>query len=456
MELVITVIITALITAIIMFFIIKLFFLDKTTSNTRDYDKIKHDNTVLETHIQNKDQQIKELQDKNETLEENIRSHEKKTTTAETQLTEAKKHHEEYIKNIKNMQEQTEKTFENLANKVLKNTSDTFEKTSQKNLETTISPLKDKLKDFKETVDKSFSDHAKEQHTLRSEIDRMIKTSNTITSEAKNLTQAIKGDSKMQGNWGEFHLERLLEQSGLRKNTNYKLQVSLKDEKGYQRPDAVVYLPDNKHIIIDAKVSLTNYADYYNESDVELQASHLKKFIKSVEEHVKNLSDVSYHSNTEVTSPDFVFMFMPTEPAYILAMIEKPTLHSDAWRKKVVIVSPTTLLANLTTVASLWRLHQQQQNTLEIARQGAGLYDKFVGFVTDMESLDSNLTRAQTSYDNAFSKLKSGNGNLITRVENLRKLGVPSKKQLSTDLIEAEDDDDTNLIPDNTPDADVE
>ncbi len=451
---IIALIIVAIIGVIIAFIIGK-----KTANNNAtdgvsqaSYRQMEIDIAKLETTKESQNQTIAESKNKIESLEQQVKDLTTKEITTKTTLEATEKLVKSYQETSATMQKQSQETFENLAHKILKENNESFDKHSKQTLAQTLDPLKVDIKNFKETIDKSFSDHAKEQHSLRQGIDGMIKTTNIITSEAKNLTQALKGDSKMQGNWGEFHLTRLLEEAGFREDIDYTLQASgmdLRDDGNrLQKPDVVIKLLDGKHIIIDSKVSLIHYERYCSATDREMQNSHLQEFISSVENHVKDLHKKSYHNSKGTNSIDFVIMFMPIEPAYMLAMIEKPSIHNDAWRKHVVITSSTTLFTMLKSIAYSRRLEQQNQNTQEIVRQGAGLYDKFVGFVNDMKNLNKNLTSAQTSYDNAFSKLKSGNGNLVTRVENLRKLGVPSKKQLSTDLIEAEDDDDTNLIAD--------
>ncbi len=419
---------------------------DNSGVSQASYRQMETDLIASRATMDAQDKQMKTLQSKIESIETQIVKHREQETIAKTKLEEAQKIEKSYQATIENMQKKSQEVFENLAHKILKENNESFDKHSKQTLAQTLDPLKANIKDFKETIDKSFQKQAQEQFSLKNEINNIVAVNKAMSVETKNLTQALKGDSKTQGNWGEFQLERLLEEAGLKKDTDYILQASgmglRDDEDRLQKPDVVIKLPDNKHIIIDSKVSLTHYELYYNESDANIQPNHLRGFIKSIESHVKNLSDVAYSNNAQLGSPDFVIMFMPIEGAYMLAMNTKPDLHNDAWRKKVVIVSPTTLFATLKTIASIWRLERQNQNALAIAEQGGKLYDKISGFVDDMAGLGKKLNSAQESYDNAFSKLSIGRGNMVTQAEKLRALGVTPKKNLPTHLI-ADDESDS-------------
>ncbi|MCH9844652.1 MAG: DNA recombination protein RmuC [Alphaproteobacteria bacterium] len=419
---------------------------DNSGVSQASYRQMETDLIASKATMDAQDRQMKELQAKIESIETQIVKHQEQETIAKTKLEEAQKIEKSYQATIENMQKKSQEVFENLAHKILKENNESFDKHSKQTLAQTLDPLKANIKDFKETIDKSFQKQAQEQFSLKNEINNIVAVNKAMSVETKNLTQALKGDSKTQGNWGEFQLERLLEEAGLKKDTDYILQASgmglRDDEDRLQKPDVVIKLPDNKHIIIDSKVSLTHYELSYNEADANIQPNHLRNFTKSIENHVKNLSDVAYSNNAKLGSPDFVIMFMPIEGAYMLAMNEKPDLHNDAWRKKVVIVSPTTLFATLKTIASIWRLERQNQNALAIAEQGGKLYDKISGFVDDMAGLGKKLNSAQESYDSAFSKLSSGRGNMVTQAEKLRALGVTPKRNLPTHLIADGESDD--------------
>ena len=261
-----------------------------------------------------------------------------------------------------------------------------------------------------------------------------------MNTQTENLTKALKGDVKAQGNWGEIVLERILEESGLREGVEYYLQGSglgLKDTEGRaQKPDVVIALPEGKHIIIDSKVSLTHYERYVAEEDEVAKKLALKNFIDSLRQHVVGLSGKRYEQHGTLGSPDFVLMFTPIEGAYSLAVQQDPSLHPFAWEKKIVLVCPSTLFATLRTIASVWKNEMQNRNVQEIARQGGALYDKFVGFIEDMTEIGDRLKQVDKAYDKAKNKLVDGTGSLISRTENLRKLGAKTTKQLPKELVE--------------------
>ncbi|TAL28249.1 MAG: DNA recombination protein RmuC [Alphaproteobacteria bacterium] len=339
--------------------------------------------------------------------------------------------------------------FENLANRIFQEKSATFKKESQEGLGQLLNPLKEKLQEFQKKVDDSFGQQAKEQFSLRKEIENIVSVNEKMSLQTENLTKALKGDVKAQGNWGEVMLEKILEESGLRRDDDYTLQgaeLGLKDAEGRaQKPDVIVNLPENKHIIVDAKVSLTHYERYCSAEDEAARASALKDFIASIRAHVAGLEQRRYQDTGKLGTPDLVLMFMPVEGAYSLAVQEDAGLHSNAWDRKVVIVSPVTLFATLRTIASLWRIERQNRNTLEIARQGGMLYDKVAGFVKDMDDLGKKLSAAHDVYDKAYKNLTTGPGNIVKRTQDLQALGVKTSKTLPQGLLEddAEGDGDT-------------
>lgn len=323
--------------------------------------------------------------------------------------------------------------FQEIANKILEEKTRTFTETNTRSLDQILNPLKEKIKSFEEKVDNTYKTEAAERNTLQGVIKELMEQSRNIKNEANSLTRALRGDSKKQGNWGEVILERVLERSGLVKDQEYNLQASLLDEEGRRlQPDAVINLPENKHLVIDSKVSLVAYERWVNSSDPAEKDNHARQHILSVENHIKSLSSKNYQELYQVNSPDFVLLFMPMESAFSMSVTYKQELFSEAWDRRVVIVSPSTLLATLRTIASIWKQERQTRNVLEIAREAGALYDKFVGFLQDMDKIGAQLDNAQKTHENARKKLASGSGNMIRRVENLKKLGAKASKQIDT------------------------
>lgn len=346
-------------------------------------------------------------------------------------------------KRLHEMQERLRVEFENVANKILKQHTIDFSLNSQKGLHDLLSPLKEKLQSFEKKVEETYEKGLKDQSDLRAEFKKIYELSVTLDKDAKDLTKALRSDSKRQGNWGEIILERVLERSGLTKDQEYYLQFTAKNEEGATlRPDVVVRLPEDKHLVIDSKVSLTAYSEYISAEDEPQRQKKLREHLDSVRRHVKELSEKRYDQLLGINSPDFVLMFMPVEPAFALAVQNDPELFNTAWRDRVVIVSPTTLLATLRTVSSIWKYEKQTQNALEIAERGGKLYDKFESFVADLENIGQHLERADKSYREAHKKLTSGSGNILRQVEQLKKMGVSTKKSLPEHLIESIENED--------------
>jgi len=334
--------------------------------------------------------------------------------------------------------------FENLANRIFDEKNDKFKKESQEGLGLLLNPLKEKLQEFQKKVDDSFGAQVKEQVSLKKEIENIISINEKMTQQTESLTRALKGDVKAQGNWGEVMLEKILESSGLRKGIDYIIQganMGLRhaDDGSVIKPDVVIMLPEDKHIIVDAKVSLTHYERYCAAEDAAERARCLKEHLASVRAHVNGLEQRRYQDTEKLGTPDFVLMFMPIEGAYSLAVQEDAGLHGYAWDKKIVIVCPSILFATLKTIASVWRLELQNRHAQEIARQGGGLYDKIVGFVEEMQELGNKINATRKVYDDAFSKLSDGTGSILKRTQNLRALGVKASKNLPKGLIEDAD-----------------
>jgi len=334
-------------------------------------------------------------------------------------------------RSIIEIQQKFQLEFQNVANKLLDEKSKSFIEVNRTNLDILLNPLKENIKAFEEKVDKVYNMEAAERNTLKGVITQLMDLNKMISSEAQNLTKALKGDSKKQGNWGEVILERVLERSGLVKDREYRIQASLSDLDGNRlQPDAIIDLPDEKHLIVDSKVSLIAYERLVNCETEDERKLFSKAHVESIRNHVLNLSSKNYHDLYQVNSPDFVLLFVPIESSFSIAVQLDAELFSDAWDKRVVIVSPSTLLATLRTIASIWKQERQNRNVLEIARLSGVMYDKFVGFVGDMEGIGKNIKLSQNAYDNAFSKLVEGNGNLTVTADKIKKLGAKANKQI--------------------------
>lgn len=338
---------------------------------------------------------------------------------------------------LENLHQRFKAEFENLSAAILEEKSKKFTEQNRANLDIILNPLKEKLKDFEQKVEQSYKIESAERNTLKGEIKNLIDLNRQISEEANNLAKALKGDTKKQGNWGEVILERILERSGLIKGSEYELQFSTTNEEGRRiQPDVIINLPDNKHLIVDSKVSLVAYEAMVNAANEEDREKALKEHIASVRNHIKNLSEKNYQTSADFKTPDFVLLFMPIESSFGIAIQADNELFGYAWDKKIVIVSPSTLLATLRTIASVWKQEKQTRNAIEIARQGGALYDKFKSFMDDMLDVGTKMGAARKSYEEAMQKLSSGNGNIVKRIEDLKKLGAKATKDLPQGLIE--------------------
>jgi DNA recombination protein RmuC len=337
---------------------------------------------------------------------------------------------------VEQLQEKFTKEFENLANKILEEKTSKFTEQNKENLVNLLNPLQEKIQLFEKKVEDTHKESIDYHAALRQQIVGLTAMNEQMSKETLNLTKALKGDSKMQGNWGELILERVLEKSGLEKDREYFVQASFVNEEGNRVfPDVVINLPDGKKMIVDSKVTLTAYERYINEEDDDLKAQHLKEHVLSINRHVEQLSNKNYHDLYEIESPDFVLLFIPIESAFAIALNEDTNLYNKAFEKNIVIVTPSTLLATLRTIDSMWTNQKQQENALEIARQAGALYDKFHGLWTDLITVGKKLDDAKSGYSDAMNKLIDGSGNLITRVENLKKMGAKAKKSLPDNII---------------------
>lgn len=342
----------------------------------------------------------------------------------------------EQRKETDELREKFTKEFENLANKILEEKSNKFTEQNRENLKNILSPLAEKIQLFEKKVEDTHKESIDYHAALRQQILGLREMNEQMSKETLNLTKALKGDSKMQGNWGELILERVLEKSGLEKGREYDVQQSYTNEEGVRvQPDVIINLPDGKKMIVDSKVSLVAYERYVNEDDETLQIIHIKEHINSIRRHVDQLSDKNYHDLYKMESPDFVLLFIPIEPAFAIALKEDNTLYNKAFERNIVIVTPSTLLATLRTIDSMWTNQKQQENAYEIARQAGALYDKFEGFVTDLTKVGNKMKDAQSEYQNAMGKLVEGRGNIITSIEKLKKMGAKAKKSLPENIL---------------------
>ena len=343
---------------------------------------------------------------------------------------------QEQKQEIADLQAKFTKEFENLANRIFDEKSTKFTAQNKVNLDQLLNPLQEKIQNFEKKVEDSHKESLLNNVTLRQEIINLTSLNEKMSQETVNLTKALKGDSKTQGNWGELVLERVLEKSGLEKDREYFVQQAHTDPQGNRVfPDVVIQLPDGKKMIVDSKVSLTAYEKYANEEDSNLKASYLKEHVNSIRRHVEQLGDKNYHDLYQIESPDFVLLFIPIESAFATALNDDATLYNKAFEKNIVIVTPSTLLATLRTIDSMWANQKQQENAFEIARQAGALYDKFEGFVTDLLRIGKKIDESKSEYEGAMNKLRDGKGNLITSVEKLKKMGAKAKKSLPEQLL---------------------
>jgi len=347
---------------------------------------------------------------------------------------------------VEELQQKFTKEFENLANKIFEEKTTKFSEQSKANLSEILNPLREKISEFQNKVEETNKESIDRFATLRQQLLTLKEINQQMSSDAQNLVKALKGDTKAQGDWGEIQLERILERSGLRKGEEYTIQESFTTEEGRKRPDVIVNLPEEKKIIIDSKVSLVSYEKFVSAEDEEQKNVHIKSYIDSVKRHIKELSEKKYQSLFDVGSLDFVLMFIPIEPAFSLAIQYGENLYVDAYDKNIIIVSPSTLLATLRTIANIWKQELQNRNVLEIAKQSGALYDKFVSFTEDLISVGNRLDQAKGSYVDAMKKLADGSGNLVRRAEKIRELGAKTSKQLPQSLVNRSDD---SNLPDN-------
>ena len=348
---------------------------------------------------------------------------------------------------VEKLQDKFTKEFENLANKILDEKSNKFTEQNKENMKNILTPLQDKIQLFEKKVEDTHKESIDYHAALRQQILGLQEMNNQMSKETINLTKALKGDSKIQGNWGELVLERVLEKSGLEKGREYEVQKGFTNDDGNRVfPDVVINLPDGKKMIIDSKVSLTAYEKYINEEDDLLKIAYLREHVLSIKRHVDQLSNKNYQDLFQIESPDFILLFIPIEPAFAMALNEDTNLYNKAFEQNIVIVTPATLLATLRTIDSMWTNQKQQENALEIARQAGALYDKFEGFVIDLIKIGKKIDESKIEYSAAMSKLTTGQGNLIVSVEKLKKMGAKAKKTLPENILQRAQNEQNKLL----------
>jgi DNA recombination protein RmuC len=358
-------------------------------------------------------------------------------TKVETDYEHLQKRMQEQAQELEQLREKFLQQFQSISNQVLMNNADHFNKASAENLERILSPLKDRIKEFEAKVDLTYEKTLKESVSLKEQITQLASLNQQMSQDALNLTKALKGESKTQGNWGEYLLESLLEKSGLRKGVHYEREeVRQNDESKVYRPDVIVRLPDAKHLVIDSKLSLVAYEAYCSCEDDNQLETYLRSHISSIRTHFTDLGRKNYHRLSGLNSPDFVLMYIPIEPAFNLALQHDQDIFTDAFDKNIVLVTTSTLLATLRTVAGVWRQEDQKRNVLRIAEESGKLYDKFVGFVDDLKVIGKHLESSQQAYNGAMNKLTDGKGNLIRRVEILKELGAKTSKNIDEHLLQ--------------------
>jgi DNA recombination protein RmuC len=337
----------------------------------------------------------------------------------------------EKLQLLQNAKDELSREFKNLSNKIFEDKSKQFSLLNKEQLELLLKPFREQISNFSKEAREQFEEELKDRHLLKNELQRLKEMNAQLADEALNLTRALKGENKIQGNWGELVLENILEQSGLREGVEYELQASRKSSEGKSyRPDVIIHMPQERDIVIDSKVSLAAYERFVNEEEPELKAKYLKEHIASIASHIKELSSKKYEDLEGVNTLDYVLMFMPIEGAFLLALEQDGEFFKRAYDSNILVVSPSTLLVTLRTIEHIWRTQRQEEHAKKIAKEAEGMVEKLVGFVEELQKIGTHLSRAQESYDTAFSRLSSGRGNVIRRAENIVKLGLKPKKEL--------------------------
>lgn len=418
-------------------------------TSTGEISDLRMSNATANAQLESAQQSVHERTEEMSTLKKEIQSRTNEFNEANKQLAKLNANNqaieeklETQKKEIDQMASKFNTEFENIASKILEEKSEKFTLKNKENLDSILKPLGENIEKFKVQVNDVYQKESKERFSLGKEVEKLVELNRIVSEEANNLTNALKGSSKTQGDWGQMILENILEQSGLVKGREFFPQEFLKDEDGNylinehgkkMQPDVIIRYPDGREVIVDSKVSLTAYTRFAETEDFDIQKKALDSHIKSLRKHIDDLSGKSYQDFA--VTPDFVMMFVPIEPAYIFALQSAPDLWHYAYDKKVLLISPTNLIAALKLIENLWKRERQTQNAMLIADRGAALFDKFVGFVESLSAVGVNIEKAKKSYDTALSQLKDGRGNLIGQAEKLRKLGLKTKKTLPSNMV---------------------
>lgn len=393
------------------------------------------------TRISELELHISKLNDELDAKKNEITELVKRIAELETAIEQERKAADEKLKLLEESKEELKNEFKNLSNEILEEKSKKFTETNKENIDSILSPLKEEFNQFKKTVAETYDKGSRDRTALKTQIDSLKELNEKLGKEALSLTNALKGDSQKQGAWGEVILERVLEESGLHKGREYETQLSFNDEVGKRkRPDAIVHLPNDKDVIIDSKVSIVAYQNYHQTEDEEEKKQYLKEHLQSIKNHIKELSLKNYEDIEEIRTLDYVLMFIPIESAFMLAMENDRELFSQAFEKNIVIVTPSTLLVTLKTIQNIWRYEKQNKHAQEIAKKAGDLYDKFVNFSQSLTEVGTNLNRAKKSYDVAVNRLSAGKGNLISQAQKIKTLGIKTKKEFSSNLLDNAED----------------
>ncbi len=373
----------------------------------------------------------------NDNKEKEILNLTRKITEKEAALNHLEEKLNEQKSEIENIQDKFKTEFRNLANDILEEKTKKFTEQNSTRLNEILNPLSQKIKEFEKKVEETYDKETQQRISLKEEVKKLTELNLAVSKEANNLTKALKGESKIQGNWGEVILENILERSGLVKDREYFIQMSFPGESGRRvQPDVVIAYPGERNVVVDSKVSLTAYERYVSATEENEKEIALREHLLSIRNHIKELSTKNYQNIHQIQSLDFVMMFLPIEPAYLLAIQKDPELWDFAYEKRILLISPTNLIASLKMVESMWRQEYQNKNVMEIARQSGALYDKFEGLISDLLNLGKKLDAAQGHYQTTLNKLSEGKGSLVSRVEKIKKLGAKTKKSLPVDLLD--------------------
>ncbi|SDX71783.1 DNA recombination protein RmuC [Marinobacter mobilis] len=419
--------------------------LEASVSEFRDeVSRLESANTALQAEIRTRresmdllQQEHSGLRERSEQLSQDLGNARIALRETEVTLEKEQRAANEKLELLERNRDALKQEFENLANKIFEQKHERFSQQARTSMDTLLNPFRDQLQDFRKRVEDVYTTETKDRQALRSEIKSLQDLNRQITEEAANLTRALKGDKKVQGNWGELILERVLERSGLRKGIEYETQGSYRDAEGsLLRPDVIVHLPDQRNLVVDSKVSLVAYQQWMNEDDEAVRSDALKAHVDAVRNHIRTLSEKDYSQLNGLHSPDFVLLFMPIEPAFVAAFQQDENLFAEAFERKIIVVTPTTLLATLRTIENIWRYERQSQNARRIAERAGAVYDKLRVFAEAMEKMGSQLHTVQGTYDSAMNTLTRGRGNLISQASRFVELGVRVKKELPKSILD--------------------